>query len=327
MIIIKEFIPKGRGNRPGYSMDYQYVTMHNTGSRSPYADAKAHSAYILSDSAANRPASWHYTVDDGVIYQHLPLTENGWHAGDGGQGTGNRKSVGIEMCENSGIDFNKMEDMAAKLAAKLLKDKGLPITRLKQHYDWSGKNCPMVLRSRKNGWVEFVNRVVRHMASDKIDYDKPKYQGIVLSDTLNIRSGPSTRFDRVNSLNKGQIIDVYAETGIAPYVWLMIGKDQFVSNAEGKYVAKYEKPDEVLKEEDDMLDVAITINSFVDYPMAEVVARKENCPIYPPGRTVKAKKLIVVGGRAPDGFKGEIIALGGKDRFDTARKVEAYINK
>ncbi|WP_250540012.1 hypothetical protein, partial [Bacillus subtilis] len=24
--------------------------------------------------------SWHFTVDDSVIYQHLPIDENGWHA-------------------------------------------------------------------------------------------------------------------------------------------------------------------------------------------------------------------------------------------------------
>ncbi len=33
--------------------------------------------------------SWHFTVDDSVVYQHLPLDENGWHAGDGTNGTGN----------------------------------------------------------------------------------------------------------------------------------------------------------------------------------------------------------------------------------------------
>lgn len=50
------------------------------------------------------PTSWHFTVDEKEIYQHLPLNENGWHAGDGG--TGNRKSIGIEICENDG-DFEK----------------------------------------------------------------------------------------------------------------------------------------------------------------------------------------------------------------------------
>ncbi|AME08046.1 hypothetical protein AUL54_17845 [Bacillus sp. SDLI1] len=41
--------------------------------------------------------SRHFTVDDSVVYQHLPLDENGWHAGDGTNGTGNRKSTGLKF--------------------------------------------------------------------------------------------------------------------------------------------------------------------------------------------------------------------------------------
>ena len=93
-----------------------------------------------------------------------------------------------------------------------------------------------------------------------------------------------------------------------------------------EYGLKKEIPDEKPgKDDNNMLDVAVIINSFVDYPVAEPVARKHNCPIYPQGSTVKAKKLIVVGGRAPDGFKGEIIDLGGKDRFETAANVKKYL--
>lgn len=321
MIIIKEFIPKGRRNRPGHRMDYQYVTMHNTGSRAPQADAQAHAAYILTDTAANRPASWHFTVDDKVIYQHLPTNENGWHAGDGANGPGNRRSVGIEMCENRGIDFDKSEDMAAKLAAKLLKEKDLPISRLKQHYDWSGKNCPMVLRSRRNGWQDFVNRVIRHMETNALDLDKPIYQGIVLSDTLNIRSGPSTRFDRVNGLVKGQIIDVYAETGVKPYTWLMVGKDQFVSNARGEYVAKYEKPEK----EDNTVEKVILVHSMDDIPAARRLASRERCAITFDASFVDAKELIVVGGQPPKGYKGKVRPLGGSDFFKTVANVEKHI--
>lgn len=161
--IIQDFIPKGRRNRPGYKLEPRYITVHDTANTSAGADAKAHANYVKSAAAAAIPASWHFTVDDKVIYQHLPLDENGWHAGDGASGTGNRQSIGIEICENRDGNRVKAEANAAWLVAKLLKDYGLKITAVKQHYDWSKKNCPNVLRGRKDGWKNFLAAVEAHL--------------------------------------------------------------------------------------------------------------------------------------------------------------------
>ena len=165
--IIQDFIPPGRRNRPGYRLDPKYITIHDTANTQTGADAKAHAAYVKSTAAANIPASWHFTVDDKAIYQHLPLNENGWHAGDGTNGPGNRQSVGIEICENSNGNRAQAEKNAAWLTAKLLKDFGLPLAAVKQHYDWSGKNCPNVLRGRKNGWAGFLAAVEKELNPPK----------------------------------------------------------------------------------------------------------------------------------------------------------------
>ena len=161
--IIQDFIPKGRKNRPGYKLTPKYITIHDTANTQAGADAKAHARYLKGSTAAAIPASWHFTVDDKVIYQHLPLTENGWHAGDGTNGTGNRQSIGIEICENRDGNRAQAEKNAAWLVAKLLKDYGLKITAVKQHYDWSKKNCPNVLRGRKDGWKNFLAAVEAHL--------------------------------------------------------------------------------------------------------------------------------------------------------------------
>lgn len=153
--IIQDFIPQGRRNRPGYKLKVNYITIHDTANTSTGADAKAHATYIK--TYPDLLASWHFTVDDKVIYQHLPLNENGWHAGDGSNGTGNRESVGIEICENRDGDRTRAEEHAAWLTAKLLKDFNLTIDKVKQHYNWSKKDCPRVLR--KNGWIDFLNKV------------------------------------------------------------------------------------------------------------------------------------------------------------------------
>jgi len=167
--IVQSIIPKAK--RPGYAMKPEYITIHQTGNAAKGADAEMHNRYV--HSVAPNP-SWHYTVDGGtsdgkkapVIYQHLPLTENGWHAGDGTNGTGNRKSIGIEICVNKDGNLSKAEANGAWLAAKLIKEVGslkpFPAC-MKQHYDWSGKNCPAQIRGRKDGWKNFLAAVESHL--------------------------------------------------------------------------------------------------------------------------------------------------------------------
>nr|AXS01378.1 mannosyl-glycoprotein [uncultured bacterium] len=148
MDIIQDFIPKGRKNRPGRVNPTQYVTIHNTGNASKGAGAKSHAAYVKGDAAANLPVSWHYTVDEKDIYQHLPDSEDAFHAGDGA-GDGNRKSIGIEICMNSDGDLLKATDKAAELTAFLCGKYNIPVENVVQHQKWSGKNCPQLIRNGK----------------------------------------------------------------------------------------------------------------------------------------------------------------------------------
>lgn len=165
MIPIKVDLIK-KAKRPGYAMKPEYITIHQTGNTSKGANAEMHNRYV--HNVAPNP-SWHYTVDDKEIYQHLPLDENGWHAGDGTNGPGNRKSIGIEICVNKDGSLAKAEANAAWLAAKLIKEvntlKPFPAC-VKQHYDWSRKNCPAQIRGRKNGWANFLAAVEAHLKTE-----------------------------------------------------------------------------------------------------------------------------------------------------------------
>lgn len=161
--IIQDFIPKGRKNRPGFAMTPLYITIHDTGNTSAGAGAKNHASYLKGDAAV----SWHFTVDDKEIYQHLPLSENGWHAGDG-NGDGNRKSIGVEICMNSDGNRTKAEANAAWLVAKLTREekslKQFPDS-IVQHNKWNGKNCPSVLRGRSGGWTGFISAIKNERAA------------------------------------------------------------------------------------------------------------------------------------------------------------------
>ncbi len=162
--IFQDFIPVGRNNRPGHYMNPLYITIHDTGNTSPGSNARMHALYIKSDACADRPASWHFTVDSVDIFQHLPLNENGWHAGDGEEGPGNRQSIGIEICENSDGIRARAEINAAWLTAKLLLEHNLPLSSVRQHSHWDSRtNCPRVLRARQGGWEAFLADVQQKM--------------------------------------------------------------------------------------------------------------------------------------------------------------------
>lgn len=156
---LKEMIvPTGNENiRPGYAMKPKYITIHETDNYSVGANARNHAQYLYSQATGttDRSASWHFTVDDKEIYQHLPLNENGWHAGDGAEGTGNRESIAIEIAVNQDGDYNKAVENARKLAAYLMGELNIPLENMKKHQFWSGKNCPAIM-IKNNAWEPFL---------------------------------------------------------------------------------------------------------------------------------------------------------------------------
>ena len=132
---LKEMIvPKGNENiRPGYAMNPKYITIHETDNYNVGANARNHAIYLYNQATGteDRSASWHFTVDDKEIYQHLPLNENAWHAGDGAEGTGNRESIAIEIAVNEDGDYNKAVENARKLAAYLMGELNIPLENVK----------------------------------------------------------------------------------------------------------------------------------------------------------------------------------------------------
>ena len=158
--IIQDIIPKGRKNRPGHSMSAIFICCHDTGNESTGAGAVSHGRYLKSDAAANTPVSWHFTAGSDGIVQHLPLNESAFHAGDGANGQGNRKSIGLEICMNSDGNRSKAVLNAAELVVRLINTvpslKPFPEC-MKQHYDFNGKNCPKLLRANNGkGWRDFL---------------------------------------------------------------------------------------------------------------------------------------------------------------------------
>lgn len=153
MLITKVKCPSDKISiKSPYEMDPEYISVHNTAND---ASAMSEISYMLGNSYE---VSFHFAVDDYRAVQGIELNRNGWHAGDG-NGTGNRKSIGIEICysKSGGSRFEKAEKNAAELVTYLLKERGWEIDRVKKHQDWSGKYCPH--RTLDMGWDRFIKMI------------------------------------------------------------------------------------------------------------------------------------------------------------------------
>lgn len=162
----KDHIPKGTAysRRPGFAMTATTITIHNTGNPSSTA---ANERAWLANPSNNRQASYHIVVDDKEAIECLPLNESAWHAGDGsGAKSGNRTSIGVEICERNYI---QSLDNAVKLVASMLKERGWGVDRLRRHWDWSGKVCPRLMYNggKWTGWIEFKNRVAAELVGEE----------------------------------------------------------------------------------------------------------------------------------------------------------------
>jgi murein DD-endopeptidase MepM/ murein hydrolase activator NlpD len=155
--LIQDYVPPGASNRPGTRITPRYVTIHNTDNDAAGADARAHGRYQKGADARRRKVSWHFTVDDACAVQSIPENELAWHTGTG---AGNATSIGVEICMNAGLDEAAAYDRAALLCAYLGRLHAIAMPDgLRQHHDWSGKNCPRILRARAGGWAAFKAKV------------------------------------------------------------------------------------------------------------------------------------------------------------------------
>ena len=155
--IQEHIISGGRKNRPGRDTNPDtYITIHETGNAAKGADAAAHGAYLDSAAGEDDLVSWHYTVDDHAIVQHLPDYETAYHAGDGKSGQGNTTSIGIEICVNAGGDFEAAKANAAALVRLLMEEHGIPLDNVVQHNRWNGKDCPKTIRATAGAWEAFL---------------------------------------------------------------------------------------------------------------------------------------------------------------------------
>ena len=199
-----------------YAMKAEWLTIHETAND---AAALNEITYMVNNS---NQVSYHYAVDDKEIWQGIPTNRCAWHAGDGASGTGNRKSLSIEICysKSGGVRYERAKANAAWLAAKVLIDNKIPLSKMVRHYDWSRKSCPH--RMIKEGkWEAFKAMVKKEydkmLGIEEVKPSTPKpspfkvgsYNKYVKTTAdLNIRSKRNASGTKLGVLKKGSVIKV-----------------------------------------------------------------------------------------------------------------------
>ena len=145
------------------------VTVHNTPDIKVAAGTNAAEQYCRATYNGNmKGVVVHYYVWKSEIWQLLRLNERGWHAGDGSTRkkiarsgktlNGNMDTVSIEAIGPS----KETEGTTSLLCAWLCKEyRFSPLVDVYQHFDFSGKICPLYIRPH---WSAFVGAVAGHMA-------------------------------------------------------------------------------------------------------------------------------------------------------------------
>jgi N-acetylmuramoyl-L-alanine amidase len=153
-----------------YPLDWNFITVHNTLNENTTADDEWDQLFSPQNTSAN---GFHIVVDETTAIEAIPLTENVWvDGGDGETGGINRTSLNIELCIRQNSD--QVINNAAELISMLLYLKGLDVFNVKQHYDWTGKNCPRALRDNsERGWSKLIALIIVKLAklNNGIPYD------------------------------------------------------------------------------------------------------------------------------------------------------------
>ena len=139
MSLIQSLLPSSKYSKKcPYSMTPIGVCIHNTYNNAP---AINEITYMKNNDSST---SYHIAVDDKEAIQAIPFNRNAFHAGDGGNGNGNRKYIAVEICysKSGGERFKKAESRAAIEVAAILKQYGWNVNNVKAHRDFSKKDCP-----------------------------------------------------------------------------------------------------------------------------------------------------------------------------------------
>lgn len=221
MQITKVKMPQNKYNiKCPYEMIPEGITIHNTAND---ASAMSEISYMIGN---NNKTSFHVAIDNERVVQGIEFNRNAWHAGDG-QGKGNRKTIGIEICysKTGGERFNQAEKLCAEYVAYLLKQKGWGIDKVYKHQDWSNKYCPH--RTLDLGWERFKKMVQAYLngtteinnnvKNDGSDIEMKTYQNGSTSENVYSDTACTVKIGSINPRESCDCLGIFNNRAMVRY--------------------------------------------------------------------------------------------------------------
>ena len=222
MEIVKMLVPESKYSiKCPHSMNPEFIIIHNTAND---ASAMAEISYMIGN---NQKVSFHCAIDNYRIVQGVPFDRNTWNATDGGNGTGNRKGIALEICysKSGGERFEEAQKLAAEYTAYLLKKYNWGIDKVKKHEDfYPAKGCPH--RTLSEGWQNFLNLVQSYMIDRPIDNniesgsDEPvrTYQNGSTSENVYADTDCTKKIGSLNPREKCDCFGIFKDRAMVRYV-------------------------------------------------------------------------------------------------------------
>ena len=222
MEIVKMLVPESKYSiKCPHSMNPEFIIIHNTAND---ASAMAEISYMIGN---NKKVSFHCAIDNYRIVQGVPFDRNTWNATDGGNGTGNRKGIALEICysKSGGERFEEAQKLAAEYTAYLLKKYNWGINKVKKHEDfYPAKGCPH--RTLSEGWQNFLNLVKSYMIDRPIDNniesgsDEPvrTYQNGSTSENVYADTDCTKKIGSLNPREKCDCFGIFKDRAMVRYV-------------------------------------------------------------------------------------------------------------
>ena len=222
MEIVKMLVPESKYSiKCPHSMNPEFIIIHNTAND---ASAMAEISYMIGN---NKKVSFHCAIDNYRIVQGVLFDRNTWNATDGGNGTGNRKGIALEICysKSGGERFEEAQKLAAEYTAYLLKQYNWGIDKVKKHEDfYPAKGCPH--RTLSEGWQNFLNLVQSYMIDRPIDNniesgsDEPvrTYQNGSTSENVYADTDCTKKIGSLNPREKCDCFGIFKDRAMVRYV-------------------------------------------------------------------------------------------------------------
>ncbi|MGL5714162.1 MAG: N-acetylmuramoyl-L-alanine amidase [Paraclostridium sp.] len=208
MKIDKQLLTVNKYSRPGTKRSKTAkVAWHYVGNAGSSAQANRNYFNNLANTKATY-ASSHYIVGlNGEIIYCVPENEIAYTTGDA-----NSYSIGIELCHPDASGkfnintYNAALDLGVDLCKRYKLD---PLKDFIRHYDVTKKICPKYWVDKPSEWDKFKQDVYDKLnPSTSTDVS---YTIKVTTDTLNVRSGPSTNHSINTTIKKNEVYTIVEE--------------------------------------------------------------------------------------------------------------------